>query len=137
MTVITTSPINPQEELVNELKKFSKHFRRLHSTNLVSSPCEPWMNYSLNSGNTRVIEACKGYMGDDDNVVIECINKELIELGNKPHRYYHDETLDKFLPDYNTKQFLQDFLNATYWDAVSKKVKKIFYKGYPNCQFPD
>ena len=65
MTVIATSPINTQEELVNELKKFSKHSRRLHSTNLVPSPDERWMNYSLNSENTRVIEACKGYMGDD------------------------------------------------------------------------
>ncbi len=44
------------------------------------------MNYYLNSGNTRVTKACKGYMGDNDNVVIERINKELIELGNKPHR---------------------------------------------------
>ena len=44
ITVIATSPINPQEELVNELKKFSKHFRRLHSTNIVPSPGERWMN---------------------------------------------------------------------------------------------
>ncbi len=119
------------------MKKFSKHFRRLHSTNLVPSPGEHWMNYLLNSGNTRVIEAYKGYMGDDDNVVIEHINKELIELKNKPHRYSHDETMDKFLPDYYINQFLHDFLNATSWDEVSKKVKKIWYKDYPNCQLPD
>ena len=136
-TVIATSTINPQEELMSQLKKFSTHFKKLHSTTLVPSPGQRWMNYTLNSGNTRVIEVCKNYMGDDDNVVIDRINRELIDLGNKPHKYSCDETLDKFLPDYYTKQFLQDFLNATSWDSISEKVKKLCYKGYPNRQLPD
>jgi hypothetical protein len=76
-------------------------------------------------------------MGDNDNLVLERINNELIELRNKPHKYSLDETLDKFLPDYYIKKFLQDFLNATSLDKVSKKVKKICYKGYPNCQLPN
>ena len=137
MTVIRTSNINPKQELENELKKFSKHFKKLHSTALVPSPGQRWMNYSLNSGNTRVIEVCKNYMGDDDNVVIDRINKELIDLGSKPHRYSFNETLDKFLPDYYIKRFLQDFFNATSWDNVSDKMKKCCYKGYPNRKLPD
>ena len=137
MTVIATSRINPKEELMNKLKKFSKHFKRLHSTTLKPSPGERWMNYTINSGNTRVIESCKKYMGDDDNLVLERINNELIELGNKPHKYSLDETLDKFLPDYYIKKFLQDFPNANSWDKVSEKVKKICYKSYPNRQLPN
>ena len=136
-TVIVTSLINPQEELTSQLKKFSTHFKKLHSMTLVPSPGQRWMNYTLNSGNTRVIEVCKNYMGDDDNVVIDRINRELIDLGNKPHKYSYNETLDKFLPDYYIKQFLQDFLNATSWDSISEKVKKLCYKGYPNRQLPD
>jgi len=136
-TVIATSPINPQEELMSHLKKFSTHFKKLHSASLVPSPGQRWMNYTLNSGNTRVIEVCKNYMGDDDNVVIDRINKELIDLGNKPHKYSYNETLDKFFPDYYIKKFVQDFLNATSWDSISEKVKKICYKGYPNRQLPD
>ena len=58
-TVIATSPINPQEELMSHLKKFSTHFKKLHSASLVPSPGQRWMNYSLNSRNTRVIEAYK------------------------------------------------------------------------------
>ena len=95
------------------------------------------MNYSLNSGNNRIIEVCKNYMGDDDAVVIDRVNAELIDLGSKPHRYSFDETLDKFLPDFYIKRFLQDFLNATSWETVDDKVKKICYKGYPKRQLPD
>jgi hypothetical protein len=39
------------------------------------------MNYSLNSRNNRIIEVCNSYMGDNDNVIIDCINRELIKLG--------------------------------------------------------
>ena len=137
MTVIATSNINPKAELMNELRKFSKHFKKLHSANLKPSPCDRLIDYLNNSGKTRVIDGCKKYMGDDDNVVLERMNNELIELGNQPHKYSLDQTLDKFLPDYYIKKFLQDFLNATSWDTVSDKVKKICYKGYPNRQLPN
>ena len=76
-------------------------------------------------------------MGDDDNVVIDRVNTKLIAVRNRPHRYSYNETLDKFLPDYYIKQFLQNLLNITSWDRVSDKVKKICYKGYPNCTLPD
>ena len=95
------------------------------------------MNYNLSGGNNRVIEVCRNYMGDDDNVVIDRINREMIYLGNTPHRYSFDETLDKFLPDYYIKTFLHNFLNATFWDTFSKKVKKICYTGYPDRQLPN
>jgi hypothetical protein len=137
MTVIATSNINPKAELMSELRKLSKHFKKLHSANLKPSPCDRLIDYLNNSGKTRVIDGCKKYMGDDDNVVLERINTELIELGNQPHKYSLDETLDKFLPDYYIKKFLQDFLDATSWDTVSDKVKKICYKGYPNRQLPN
>ena len=137
MTVIAASPVNPEDDLNRELKKLSKHFKKLLSSNLVPSPGMRWMDYTQSSGNTRVIEVCKGYMGDDDNVVIDRVNKELIDMGNKPHRYTYEETMGKFLPDYYIKRFLQDFLNATSWDSVHEKVKKICYKGYPNRTLPD
>lgn len=137
MTVIAASPVNPEDDLNRELKKLSKHFKKLLGSNLVPSPGMRWMDYTQSSGNTRVIEVCKSYMGDDDNVVIDRVNKELIDMGNKPHRYTYEETMDKFLPDYYIKRFLQDFLNATSWDSVNEKVKKICYKGYPNRKLPD
>ena len=113
MTVIETSCIQPQEEFMRKSKKLSKYFKRLHKTTLKPSPGQRWMNYSLNSGQNRVIEVCKSYMGDDDTVVIDCINAEMIDLGNKPHGYSLDETLDKFFPDYYIKYFLMNSLDAT------------------------
>ena len=56
MTVIATSHIHPQEELMRELKKLSKYFMRLHGTTLKPSPDQRWRNYSLDSGQNRVIE---------------------------------------------------------------------------------
>ena len=98
---------------MRELKKLSKHFKRLYSTTLKPSPGQHWMNYFLNSGQNRVIEVCKSYMGDYDTVVIDCINTEMIDLGNKPHRYSLDETLDKFFSDYYIKRFLMNSLDVT------------------------
>ena len=135
MTVVRTSRINPEEELVSELKKLTKHFKALHSAKLRPSPGQRWMTYSLNTGNSRVIDTCRGYMGNDDDIMVDRINSELIDLGNKPHRYNMNEHLDKFLPDYYIKRFLQDFLNAVSWDSVSDDIKKVCYKGRSNRNF--
>ena len=87
------------------------------------------MNYSLNSGQNKVIEVCKRYMGDDDTVFIDCINTEMINLGNKPHRNSLDETLDKFVPDYYIHHVLVYSLDATSRDSVSDNVKKYAIQG--------
>ena len=62
-------------------------------------------------------------MGDDDTLFIVRINTEMVDLGNKPHRYSLDETLDKFFPAYYIKRFLMNSLDATSWDSVSNNVK--------------
>ena len=76
-------------------------------------------------------------MGNDTDVVQDRVNTELMELGNKPHHYIFDETLDKFLPDWHIKQFLQDYFNATKWDDVNKDIKAACYKVYPKRDLPD
>ena len=55
-------------------------------------------------------------MGDNDTIVIDRINSEIIDLENKPPRYFLDETLDKFFPGYYIKRFLMNSLDATSWD---------------------
>ena len=72
--------------------------------------------------------------GDDDSVVIDCINTEMIDLGNNLQRYSLDETLGKFFPDYYIKCFLMNYLDATSWKSVIENVKKVCYKGYPGRQ---
>lgn len=137
MFVIRTSRINPQDELQNELKKFTKHFKKLHSKTLVPSPGQRWMDYIKSIGAIRVLDSCKNYMGGDDDVVIDRVNNELIAIGDRLHKYTHNETLDRFFPDYYIKKFLMDFLNATSWDTVNENTKKICYKGYPTRTLPD
>ena len=64
-------------------------------------------------------------MGDDNTTVEDIVNNELIKLGKLPHKYVHGNNLDKTLPDYNIKKFLEDYLNATSWESVPEAVKKI------------
>ena len=137
MTVIATSLIDPKRELESELKKLSKHIKKIYSSDTGISIGQRWMEYALSSGNTRILDTMKGYMGNDNDVVQERVNTELSELGNKPHLYLFDETLDKFLPDWYIKQFLQDYFNATKWDDVNKDNKAACYKGYPKRELPD
>ena len=137
MTVIATSLINPKRELESELKKLSKHIKKIYSSDTGISIGQRWMEYALSSGNTRILDTMKGYMGNDNDVVQERVNTELMELGNKPHQYVFDETLDKFLPDWYIKKFLQDYFNATKWDDVNKDNKAACYKGYPKRELPD
>ncbi len=137
MTVIATSLINPKRELESELKKLSKHIKKIYSSDTGISIGQRWMEYALNSGNTRVLDTMKGYMGNDNDSVQERVNTELMELGNKPHQYLFDETLDKFLPDWYIKKFLQDYFNATKWDDVNKDNKAACYKGCPKRELPD
>ena len=76
-------------------------------------------------------------MGDDRNGASARVITTMIDLGNTPHRYSFDETLDKFLPDYYIKHFLENSLNATSQDTDNNDVKKICYKGYSDCQLPN
>ena len=76
-------------------------------------------------------------MGGDDTAVIDRVNTEMTDLGNKPYRYSFNETLNTFLPDYYIIFFLVNSLDATSWDSVIDNVEKVCYKGYPGCQLPN
>lgn len=135
-TLIPVSPVNPQKLLEKELKSFSKQFSKLLRHDARPTPGRRFMNFMSNSGDDRILKGCMKYMGDDLAVIEDRVNTELIDFGQKPHKYQFGLTLDKFLPDYDIKKFLQDHLNATSWESVSEKVKKICYKGYPNRPLP-
>ena len=135
-TLISVSPVNPQKLLEKELKSFSKHFSKLLRHDARPTPGRRFMNFMNNSGDERILKGCMKYMGDDLAVIEDRINTELIDFGKKPHKYQFGLTLDKFLPDYDIKKFLQDHLNATSWESVNEKVKKACYKGYPNRSLP-
>ena len=136
-TVITTSKINPDAELQIELARFTKKFKGLLSSSTTPSPGRRFMNFQLNSGNERILTGCKKYMGDDNTAVEDIVNNELIELGKLTHKYNYGNTLDKALPDYYIKKFLEDYLNATSWDSLSEAVKRTCYKNYPARQPPN
>ena len=88
----------------------------------------------MNSGQDRILNGCKKYMGDNNTGVENQVNNELIDLGKQPHKYTYGNTFDKMLPDHNIKQFLQNYLNATSWDSVSASIKKVCYRNYPIYQ---
>ena len=94
------------------------------------------MNFQLNSGNEGILNGCKKYKGEDNIAVEDIVNNELIELGKLSHNYVYGNTLDKALPDYYIKKFLEDYLSATSWDSVSEDVKRTCYKNYPARQLP-
>ena len=136
-TIITTSKINPDAELDIELQRFTKKFKSLLSSSTTPSPGRRFMNFQLNNGNERILTGCKKYMGDDNTAVEDIVNNELIELGKLTHKYDYGHTLDKALPDYYIKKFLEDYLNATSWDSVSDAVKRMCYKNFPARQLPN
>lgn len=136
-TVIITSRINPKAELEQQLKIFTKRFKGLYSEKTEPSPGRRCMTYLLNSGSDKITDGLKKYMGQDESIIADKINSELIDLGKKPHRYEYKQTMDRFLPDYYIKSFLQDHLNSTSWESVDNRTKKACYKGYPKYKLPD
>jgi len=92
---------------------------------------------AVNSGSDKITDGLKKYMGQDESIIADKINSELIDLGKKPHRYEYKQTMDRFLPDYYIKSFLQDHLNSTSWESVDNRTKKACYKGYPKYKLPD
>lgn len=136
-TVITTSKISPDAELEMELERFTKKFKSLLSSSTTPSPGKRFMTFQLNSGNEGILNGCKRYMGEDNTAVEDIVNNELIELGKMSHKYHYGNTLDKALPDYYIKKFLEDYVNATSWDSVSEAIKSTCYKNYPARQLPN
>ena len=135
-TVIITSPIAHEAELSRELKRFTSLYQKLNSADTRPSPGRRFMNFVRNSGHESILNGCKKYMGTDENIIENTVNMELIDMGKKPHRYLFNETMDRFLPDYYIKKFLQDHLHAASWESVSENVRKICYKNYPAQNLP-
>ena len=89
------------------------------------------MDYVLNSGQDRILNGLKSYLGNDENKIMSTVNKQLLGLGKKEHVYHFKETMDRNMADFDIKKVLMDFLNAMSWENVPEYVKKVCYNGYP------
>lgn len=135
-TVIITSPIAHDDELLRELKRFTALYQRLNSPDTRPTPGRRFMNFVKNGGYESILNGLKRYMGEDENVIENNVNSDLIEMGKKPHRYLFNQSMDGFLPDYYIKKILEEHQHAVSWESVSENVKKICYKNYPAQQLP-
>ncbi len=48
-----------------------------------------------------------------------------------------DNTLDRFMVDYDIKQFVEKYLGANNWNGISEDDKKACFKDYPKRRVPD
>lgn len=68
----------------------------------------------------------------------------LTRLGNNLKAFFKNDPtfqsehihLDKYLADYDIREFAKTHFNATDWDEVPQNAKKVFYKKYPQKDLP-
>ena len=58
------------------------------------------MDYVLNSGQDRILNGLKSYLGNDENKIMRIVNKQLLDLGKKEHVYHFEETMDRNMADF-------------------------------------
>jgi hypothetical protein len=51
--------------------------------------------------------------------------------------YHYKVALDKFMVDWDIKEFLQNHLSCNSWEDLDKKSKKACFKYYPTIKFPE
>ena len=129
-TVVPLNPVNPENHLANQLKLFTRLFKKALEPKPHITPGRRFMTFIENSGMDRVLRGC-GYMGDLAAIEKQT-NAEFIKLGKKEHMYIKNESLDAFWSDLSIKQFLEEFLGCSSWDDVPEGVKKVCFKHYPN-----
>ena len=82
-TIIITSPINHDQDLLRELERFTRLYKQLNSAETNPSPGRRFMNFVSHAGFTPILNSLKNYMGHDENIIESKISAELIEMGKK------------------------------------------------------
>ena len=128
-SVIPLNLVNPQQDLQNQLKTFTKFFKQALTPKEHMTPGRRFVTYCGNSGKDNILSGCAKYMGNTENIEKQC-NNELIKLGKKDHIYVNGVTLDTFWCDHSIKTFLVDFLGCSSWEDVTDEIKHVCYKNY-------
>ena len=108
-TVISV-PDDTPHQMKAQLKKLSNLFQNCFSERLKISPGRRFMDYVLNSGQDRILNGLKSYLGNDENNIMSTVNKQLLDLGKKEHVYHFEETMNRNMGDFDIKKVLTDFL---------------------------
>ena len=67
----------------------------------------------------------------------QLITDDMEEYYGGGYTFQYDVPLNRYMVDYDIKQFLMTYLATTSWDDLSKEDKKKCYKDYPKKSLPD
>ena len=68
----------------------------------------------------------------DENAAAKFLTEEIYAHYKDGPEYEYDVPLNRFMVDYDIKEFLVNHVGITSWDDLNNDQKKACYHGYPN-----
>ncbi len=73
----------------------------------------------------------------DEEKAAQLITDDMEEYYGGGYSFQYDVPLNRYMVDYDIKQFLMTYLDTTSWDDLSEEDKKKCYRDYPKKSLPD
>ena len=80
---------------------------------------------------------CLNKDGGDKDKAAKIMTMEIDAHFNGGYFLQYDVPLNRFMVDWDIKQFLTEYVGVTSWDDLSKYDKKKCFKDYPKKSLPD
>ena len=146
ITMVLIVPMDEESDLPQLWASIAKKYMKLYAKKRTNNTAgEVALKYAESMGRatgTGVSGGLYGYLlknkGDgDETKAIQTMNEELHNHWKGGIEFEHDVPLDKFLVDYDIKQFLQKYAGINSWDDLDEKGKRACYRDYPRRSLPD
>ena len=105
-----------------------------HCQNLPTGQKGGLGKYCLNKGTTN-----KGTAKEvvSESKAVEVITQELIDHFKDGYIFNYDVPLNKFMVDWDIKEFVKIYLGVNSWDDLAEDDKGKCYRDYPKQSLPD
>jgi hypothetical protein len=145
VTLVLTVPNGSETEIHQIWTDVTKYFMRAFKKRKNNSAGEVALAHAEGVGAANGHAMTKGLYGylvkskgdGDPEKAVEVMNEELSNHWKNGISFEYDVSLDKYLVDYDIKEFLAEHLGINSWDDLDEDGKKACYRDYPRRALPD
>jgi hypothetical protein len=143
VTFVVSVPADEEEQLRIVIENiFNEYFLKIFKKRTHNSAGELALAYAQSlptdgpsGGLYNWLVNAKG--GGDEEKTMQVMTEELHNHWKDGVAYHYDVPLDKFMVDYDIKEFIVNYVGCDSWNELTDEMKKACYRDYPRRALPD
>ena len=142
ITFVLTVTKEKEDTIPKTLKHIAEHFfvRSFKKRNKNSAGLLALNHVNLlpvNEGKSGLIGFCLSKGGGNWENTAAVMTEELDKHWKDGINYIWDCTLDKFMTDFDMKEFVKDYLGVQSWGDLNEEMRKCCFRNYPRRELPN